>query len=222
MMKKRYAVMMTAAMLSGIMTATALAEGLGMGSGMQISGPQMPGSGEMGQAPQMGENGQAPQMSENDQAPQMGENGQAPQMSENGQAPQMGENGQAPQMNGMGPNDNFGFIAFETFVEDGTISQETYEAITKFMEENKPELPESMNEGERPELPEGVTAGERPEMTEGEGPDLLKDLLEGGVITQEEYDALAAARAASRPAAPAESQSASGTQTQTADETTGA
>ena len=47
MMKKRYAVMMTAAMLSGIMTATALAEG----PGMQISGPQMPGSGEMGQAP---------------------------------------------------------------------------------------------------------------------------------------------------------------------------
>ena len=51
MMKKRYAVMMTAAMLSGIMTATALAEGPGMGSGMQNSGPQMPGSGEMGQAP---------------------------------------------------------------------------------------------------------------------------------------------------------------------------
>ena len=40
-------------------------------------------------------------------------------------------------------------------------------------------------------------------MKEGEGPDLLKDLLEAGVITQEEYDTLAAAREANKPAAPA-------------------
>ena len=225
MMKKRYAVMMTAAVLTGVMTAAAMAEGLSVDSGMQMSGPQMPGGGEMGQAPEM-----------------------------NGEAPQMGENGQAPEMNGEAPADNFGFISFENYVADGTISQETYEAITKFMEENKPELPEGMTEGERPELPEGAAEGERPElpegvvegerpelpegvtegerpalpngempeMKEGEGPDLLKDLLEAGVITQEEYDALAAAREAARPAAPAANQNTENTQNQTADETTGA
>ena len=42
MMKKRYTVIMTAAMLTGIMTATAMAEGPGMDGGMQMSGPQMP------------------------------------------------------------------------------------------------------------------------------------------------------------------------------------
>jgi len=230
MMKKRYAVMMTAAMLTGIMTATALAEGSGMDDGMQMSGPQMP---EMnGEAPQMNENGQPPQM-DGQQAPQgeapaASENGEAPQMPENGQLPQMGENGQAPQMNGKGSEDNFGFISFENYVTDGTISQETYEAITKFMEENKPELPEVMTEEERPELPKGAAEGERPEllngeipeMKEGEGPDLLKDLLDNRIITQEEYDALAAAREANGPAAPAADQNAESTQT--TDGTTGA
>ena len=254
-MKKRYAVIMTAAMMTGVMAATALAEGPGMDGGQQMSGPQIPGDNEMGQPPQMngdapqGEapqfdgneqmpqmNGEAPQMNENGQPPQMdgqqppqGEapadngNGQAPEM--NGLAPQMGENGQPPQMNGKGPEDGFGFIEFKDYVEDGTISQETYDAITKFMEENKPDLPEGMEEGERPELPEGVKNGEkpelpegakedeRPEMKEGEGPDLLKDLLEAGVITQEEYDTLAAAREANKPAAPAANQNNDSTQT---------
>jgi len=291
-MKKRYAVIMTAAMMTGIMAATVLAEGPGMDGGQQMSGPQMPGGNEMGQPPQMnseapqGEafqpdgneqmpemNGEAPQMDQNSQSPQMNgqqppqgeapaetgngqapemngeapqgeapasdENGQAPEMNgevpqtgENGQAPQMGENGQPPQMNGKGPEDDFGFIEFKNYVEDGTISQETYDAITKYMEENKPELPEGMKEGERPELPEGAVEGERPElpegakdgerpeMKEGEGPDLLKDLLEAGVITQEEYDTLAAAREANRPAMPAANQN--NENTQATDESTGA
>ena len=197
-MKKRYAWIMTAVVLTGMMTATALAEGPGMDGGMQMGAPQMPGGTE---------------------------NGQAPQMSENGQAPQMSENGQAPQMAGKGPENNFGVISFENYVTDGTISQETYDAITKYMEENKPELPEGMTEsekpelpegateGERPELPQGAAMGERPEMKEGEGPDLLKDLLEDSVITQEEYDALAAARAAHRPELPAATQKSASSQT---------
>ena len=217
-MKKRYAVIMTAAMMTGVMAATALAEGPGMDGGQQMSGPQIPGDNEMGQPPQM--DGQQPPQGE---APADNGNGQAPEM--NGQAPQMGENGQPPQMNGKGPEDGFGFIEFKDYVEDGTISQETYDAITKFMEENKPDLPEGMEEGERPELPEGVKngekaelpegakEGERPEMKEGEGPDLLKDLLEAGVITQEEYDTLAAAREANKPAAPAANQNNDSTQT---------
>ena len=64
---------------------------------------------------------------------------------------------------------------------DGTISQETYEAITKYMEENKPELPTETEDGEREDR------------KAGEGPDLLTDLLEAGVITQEEYESLSAA-----------------------------
>ena len=227
-MKKRYAVMMTAAMLTGIVTTTALAEGLGTDAGTQaqISGPQMPGSSEDGQAPQFGQNGEMPEMNGqapqfgqngempemNGQAPQFGQNGEMPEM--NGQAPQFGQNGQMPQMMGRGPEDGFGFIDFEDYVTDGTISQETYEAISQYMEENKPELPEGMTSGERPELPEGAAEGERPElpedaengerpeMKEGEGPDLLKDLLEAEVITQEEYDALAEAREANRPQFP--------------------
>jgi len=83
-------------------------------------------------------------------------------------------------------------------------------------EEERPELPEGAVEGEKPEL----LNGEIPEMKEGEGPDLLKDLLDNGIITQEEYDALAAAREANRPAAPAADQNAESTQT--TDGTTGA
>ena len=78
-------------------------------------------------------------------------------------------------------------MPLEEYVKDGTISQETYDAITKYMDENKPELPEGAEEGERPELPDGAEEGERPElpddaaegsmpkMKEGEGPDLLND-----------------------------------------------
>ena len=86
----------------------------------------------MGQAPEM--NSEAPQ----GEAPADKGNSQAPET--NSQAPQMGENGQPPRMKGKGPKDGFGFIEFKDYVEDGTISQDTYDAITKYMEENKPDL----------------------------------------------------------------------------------
>ena len=270
MMKKRYAMIMTAAMLSGIMTATAMAEGPGMENGMQMSGPQMPGGSETGQMPQM--NGEAPQANDQQaaengeagantqtpenngtvqQPPMEGMNGAAPQgqapqandqqASENGEAgantqtpenngavqqpPMEGMNGKAPQgqkpqmgrgqgsqnggngrglqMGRGGAKENFGFVPFENYVKDGTISQETYDAIKKYMDENKPELPEERKEGEQPELSEGTTNGTAAEndeqLKEGEGPDLLKDLLEAGVITQEEYDTLNKARTEAKP-----------------------
>ena len=92
------------------------------------------------------------------------------------------------------------------------------------MEEHKPELPEGAKEGEKPALPEGagkdqqkgmskgsqkgnrpdfsdgMKNGEKPGMNNGEHPDLLKDLLNDGVITQEEYDALSSAMDAAAPA----------------------
>ncbi len=196
--------------------------------------PEMNGEAPQGEAPANDGNGQAPE-TDGQQAPQ-GEapadsgNGQAPEM--NGQAPQMNENGQRPPMDGKAPEAGFGFIEFKTYVEDGTISQETYDAITKYMEENKPELPkgvangerlelpEGAKNGEKPELPEGAKEGEKPELKEGEGPDLLKDLLEAGVITQEEYDTLAAAREANKPTVTAANQN--NENTQATDESTGA
>ena len=226
MMKKRYAMIMTAAMLSGIMTATAMAEGPGMENGMQMSGPQMPGGSETGQMPQM--NGEAPQANDQQaaengeagantqtpenngavqQPPMEGMNGKAPQGQKpqmgRGQGPQNGGNGRGPQMGRGGAKENFGFVPFENYVKDGTISQETYDAIKKYMDENKPELPEERKEGEQPELSEGTTNGTAAEndeqLKEGEGPDLLKDLLEAGVITQEEYDTLNKARTEAKP-----------------------
>ena len=204
MMKKRIAIIMAAAMITGVSATTAFAEGPSLDGAPQMGGPQIPGGNENGQAPS--DNGQ--------QAPQ----GEAP--SDNGQ--------QAPQ--GEVPKDGFGFMPFEEYVKDGTISQETYDAITKYMDENKPELPEGAEEGERPELPEGAEEGERPElpdgaaegnmpkMKEGEGPDLLNDLLSAGVITQEEYDALAAKREASATIASSDNQDGDTVQTGSSDE----
>lgn len=190
-MKKRIAMIMAAAMITGVSATTAFAEGSSLDGAPQMGGPQIPGGNENGQAP-----------------------------SDNGQ--------QAPQ--GEGPKDGFGFMPLEEYVKDGTISQETYDAITKYMDENKPELPEGAEEGERPELPDGAEEGERPElpddaaedsmpkMKEGEGPDLLNDLLSAGVITQEEYDALVAKREASASMASSDNQDGDEDQTGSEDE----
>jgi hypothetical protein len=102
---------------------------------------------------------------------------------------------QAPQ----GKEHGKPFIDFEACVKDGTISQETYDAIKKYMDENKPERPTDggeegtdteVKEGERPE--DGTNTEMKEDVgSEMEKPDLLKDLLDAEVITQDEYDALA-------------------------------
>lgn len=204
MMKKRIAIIMATAMLTGVSATAAFAEEPSLTGGPQMGGPQIPGGNENGQLPT--ENGQ--------QAPQ----GEVP--TDDGR--------KAPQ--GEGSKEDFGFVPFEEYVKDGTISQETYDAITKYMDENKPELLESAEERERPELPDGTEEGERPElpegaaegstptMKEGEGLDLLNDLLSAGVITQEEYDALAAKREVSASAASSDSQGEGTVQTGSTDE----
>ena len=180
MMKKRIAMIMAAAMITGVSATTAFAEGSSLDGAPQMGGPQIPGGNEHGQAPS--DNGQ--------QAPQ----GEAP--SDNGQQATQGE----------GPKDGFGFMPLEEYVKDGTISQETYDAITKYMDENKPELPDDAAEGSMPK------------MKEGEGPDLLNDLLSAGVITQEEYDALVAKREASASMASSDNQDGDEDQTGSEDE----
>ena len=128
-------------------------------------------------APEMssGEQGQAPTGEKPTDAPEIpsGEQGQAPQ----GQAPQ----GQAPT--GQQPTDGQQapkMIDFDAMVTSGVISQETRDAIQAYMDEHKPE-------GEMPAAPGD---GETP--AEGE-PSLLNDLLNAGIITQTEYDAMSAA-----------------------------
>ena len=113
---------------------------------------------------------QAPTGEKPADAPEMpsGEQGQAPQ----GQAPtsqQPTDGQQAPKM-----------IDFDAMVTSGVISQETRDAIQAYMDEHKPEgeMPAAPGEGETP--------------AEGE-PSLLNDLLNAGIITQTEYDAMSAA-----------------------------
>ena len=123
--------------------------------------------------------------------------------------------GMMPQGNGDG---------LQVLVDEGIISQETLDAILKFMEENRPELPDGTDgnqPGDPPEKPDGAQGG-TPQMPGGQKPDgapempgdgqsgnmpampngggqmlmlsqeMLDQLLEAGIITQEEYDAILA------------------------------
>lgn len=69
-----------------------------------------------------------------------------------------------PQGDGQPGND------LQVLVEQGIISQDTLDAILKFMEENRPELPEGDNNqngaqpGNAPEKPDGQQPGNAPEM----------------------------------------------------------
>ena len=143
--------------------------------------PEMPSEKQSqaptGEKPEMpsGEQRQAPTGEKPTDAPGIpsGEQGQAPQ----GQAPQ----GQAPT--GQLPTDGQQtpkMIDFDAMVASGVISQETRDAIKAYMDEHKPEgeMPAAPGEGETP--------------AEGE-PSLLNDLLNAGIITQTEYDAMSAA-----------------------------
>ena len=128
----------------------------------QGEAPQAPV--DMGQQPPQGEapanNEQQPSQDEasqpsQDEAPKSSQDA-APQMEQkhpasgkhipggkmnNGQRRQ-GNQGRASQKNALGKMDHRNpFIDFEACVKDGTISQETYDAIKKYMDENKPERP---------------------------------------------------------------------------------
>ena len=102
-----------------------------------------------------------------------------------------------------------GMVTFETLLKNGVITQETYDNIMKYFQQNQPQqtasgdaakdssMPAadgqpSMEEkpADAPALPDG--AEEKP----AESGDLLKDLLASGAITQEAYDALVAAQTA--------------------------
>lgn len=139
-----------------------------------------------------------PEKPADDQAPA---NGQTPpekpsdnQRTADGQTPAEGQqaptDGQAPQ--GQGPK----MIDFDAMVTRGIISQETRDAIKAYMDEHKPaDMPaDGQTPPEKPA--DGQTSPEKP--ADGQAPEdaengLLNDLLNAGIITQAEYDAMMAA-----------------------------
>ena len=198
---------------------------------------QMPGqNSQNGQTPQMpgqnSQNGQAPQMpGQNDQ------NSQAPQMpgqnDQNSQAPQVpGQNGQNSRMPGRGGKGNRrgGFTAgtdgqtvkhgktavFDRLLADGVITQEIYDAITAWMQQQAPQAQQNAGAPAEGTTAEGTAPAEGseppalPDSTASDGSasaqeELLKTLLDTGVITQEQYDLLVSALQTppAPPAAPA-------------------
>ena len=154
--------------------------------------------------------GQAPDMDN-----QNGQN-QAPDMK--GQQPKNGAQNNPQKPNGQNqkpddqnaPKDEPSRVDTKKLLEDGVIDEDTYNAIEDYLKQNAPEdseqedgrQPSEKPENEQdntqqpPEKPEGEQADddtEKPELPEiGGGLDevQLKSLLDAGVITQEQYDAL--------------------------------
>lgn len=135
---------------------------------------QMPGGEKPANAPEM-PSGEKPA-----DAPEM-PNGEKP-----ADAPEM-PNDEKPEM-----------INFDDMVTSSVISQDTCDKIKAYMEAHKP-----ADKPENGQMPAGNKNGNPPEMNgqmpqmHNEAPervDLLKELLDAEVITQEEYDALTAAQ----------------------------
>lgn len=112
--------------------------------------------------------------------------------------------------------------SLQTLVTGGIISQETLDAILKYLEEN-PSTPPEKPDGGQPDnapngginakpdgAPSGGMNGGAPEKPDGNAPggmmldaQTLSALLDAGIITQEEYDAIAAFLQRSQMNAPA-------------------
>ncbi len=106
--------------------------------------------------------------------------------------------------------------SLQTLVTGGIISQETLDAILKYLEENPttpPEKPDGApngGSGSAPGNAPGGMNGSAPEKPDGNAPGImmlddqtLSALLDAGLITQEEYDAIAAFLQSSQMNAPA-------------------
>lgn len=168
---------------------------------------------QQGQAPDMNGQNQAPDMNGQNkgqnQAPDMNDQNHAQNDRKPGEGAQGGQ--QKPDDQNA-PKDMPTRLDAKKLLEDGVIDEDTYNAIEAYLKENAPEKPEGETdetqqppekpEGEQddaqqpPEKPDGETdddSAEKPELPEiGGGLDevQLKSLLDAGVITQEQYDAL--------------------------------
>lgn len=170
-------------------------------------------------------------------------------------ASQAGGDKPSASQNDMTPPQGGGEAELQALVEQGIISQDTLDAILKFMEKNRPALPEGDNgqngtppekpdgrqsgnapqmpdgqqpgnapqmpdgqqSGNAPQMPDGQQPGDAPQMPDGQQPgdapqmpdeggqrmsmlnqELLEQLLDADVITQDEYDAILAFQQASQ------------------------
>ena len=216
-MKKIISMFLAIAMLA--MTAAAFADtgsDQSMPSGQPPFGQQQPFSSQppSGDPPEKPD-GQAPSGEQPSGQPPFG---QAPSGEQPGDPPEKPV-GQAPSGEqpsgqppfGQGPAGNGPvMVDFDALAQAGVISQDTCDRIKAYMEANKPadppaddgRTPSGEQPGDLPEQPDGkAPSGDRPAdpPADGEAPaegGLLKDLLDAGVITQEEYDAINAARQA--------------------------
>ena len=223
-MKKTIALLMTLALVISAVALPALAEEPA-GTVDQATSATRQG-GQNNQFSRGGRGGRQQMPGQNSQ------NGQAPQMpgqnDQNGQALQTpGQNGQNSRMPGKGGKGNrqnksaagsdnqtvkHGKTAvFDRLLADGVITQEIYDAIIAWMQQQAPQAQQNAEapaEGTAP-----AEGSEPPALPDGTAPDgtanaqekLLKSLLDSGVITQEQYDLLVSALQAPQapPAAPA-------------------
>ena len=128
------------------------------------------------------------------------------------------QNGQQAPQKGMAPQGKMGGHrggkdargmngkgSFENLLKNGVIDQNTYNAIMDYMKQHAPagaansQAQDGTTPPAMPEGAEGTTPPEKPEGENGQAPqedDLLKKLVEDGVLTQEQADAVAAAQTA--------------------------
>ena len=81
---------------------------------------------------------------------------------------------------------------FDAMLKNGVITQETFDAIQKYLQENTEQQAPDAKTTATP-APSAQPGGSAPDSTAQK--DLLKDLLDAGAITQEVYDRMAAAQA---------------------------
>ena len=163
-------------------------------------------------------NGQAGFSGRNRMPGQGNRNGQLPQApgqnNQNGQLPQAPgqsiQNGQQPGRFGRGGKNGAGRTGktakqdmFKQLLADGVITQETYDAIVAWLQSKIPQAQQDAaapaESSEAPALPQDAAPaeGSEPSALPENIPDnadalqLLKELLDSGVITQAQYDLLA-------------------------------
>ena len=148
-------------------------------------GQQMPGNQQGGRGQQMpgGPQGKG-QMPQNGQMPNdQQNNGQQPSQGmepSQGQQPQDNNGQQMPGRMGKGGRGHRDMLNLDALVKDGTLSQETKDAIDTYMSEKKQTAKEDRMKS------------------------LLDELKDAGVITDEEYDAIEAAKPEQPADAPAD------------------
>jgi hypothetical protein len=185
----------------------------GQNGQMPVQNNQMPNQNR--QRP--GRNSQVPQLpdqnSQNDQGTQDSQDSQQSQIpGKGGRNMKHGNNAGAAgiRLGKLGK-----YLDFDQMLKDGVITQEVYDAIMNYMKEHAPQQADTAASADSavpaegtqpPALPDGAAPAEGaqpPALPEGAAPadgaqgepeameeQLLKELLEGGVITQEQYDLL--------------------------------